>query len=450
MDGGLARRAGELRMRLAVAFAVALSLALTPALSRGAVQSPAPSTVATFFTRPVIVINRPGQQTLKRFYLLGIGPAEGVTYACSACGQARFIHSGTVLRATHPITMGPTTHVIIGATASGLAGRWKVYGLRRNGFADLDQGCMPAGVTTLTAAEAADPSSIPQVSCSIQYCPSGEEDVLWQGTDRQLYELQYAFRTWGSRTPVGSGPMYSAPTIVLQADGEQDVFWRGRDGQLREMWFTSAWNGPITVPVPVPLASAPAAIVDAHGVDHVFWKGTDGILWEISDPGGAWGPNAPFGSGPLASAPAATLLPDGEQDVFWKGTDGGLYEMRRTTGWSVATRRWGAGELGSGPTVAADTNGVDHVFWKGTNSILYELAGRGVHWPRRSRYFGAGILGSAPGVAIHLDGEEDVFWSGYPGRRLWEYQYIRSNWYPAGQVAGSGVLGSQPVAAVCD
>jgi hypothetical protein len=452
MERGSFSRGRAGRNGLTAGFVVGLAFALTLAISPVSAGSKSPSAVGPFYSVAVSK-SRSGHQTVRHINVLGISPGESVIVGCFDCGHPRpgFFTKGGAdaasLTASPPIRVHRGTRLIIGAIAPGLIGRWKVYGLHPT-FALLDQGCMPPSVTTLTAAEARDPSTIPRAACpAVCLSPQGAEFVLWRGTGGQLSEVEYAYGVWDHPTSIPSGQLDSAPTVAVHPDGQQDVFWQGRGGRLLEMWYTGKWNGPVTLSGPGTVDSAPAADVDPSGVDRVFWKGAGGYLWELSDPGGHWGRSVPFPSGQLGSAPSATTDQGGVQHVFWKGTDGRLWEIKGAS--RVARPLFAAGSLGSRPTVAVDSKGVDHVFWAGTDGTLWELANPGGQWFAHSEpFFSSGTLGSPPAVAIRSNGEEDVFWRGAANRGLYEYWYTGGIWHGAHHQRTAGKLGSQPAAAV--
>jgi hypothetical protein len=453
MEGRSLRRALAVRKSLIATFAGTVLLVSMAMVSPGSAGSEGASAVGAFFAAPVYT-SHAGRLTILRLELPGISPGEGLTAACSACGTTQFTrtngHNAAVLTPSPSLRVSSSTRLIIGAFSSGLVGRWKVYGLRRGAFARLAVGCMPASVTVLTGAGAANPATIAPANCSpISGSPPGAEYVVWQGTDGRLWELEYAYGVWGRSTSIYRGPLDSPPTVAVHPDGQQDVFWKARDGGLWKMSYNGAWDGPVKLAGAGKLGSAPSALVGTGGVDHVFWRGSDGILWELSDPAGHWGISAPFNSGRLASAPAVAVHADGEQDVFWKGTDSRLWELRRTTtGWQTAVNLAGAGRLGSAPTAAVDPEGVDHVFWSGPDGLLWELSNPGRRWGA-AVLFNSGVLGSPPAVAIHPNGDEDVFWKGSTGGGLWDMWYARG-WHRPVRLPGAGRLGSQPAAAAGD
>jgi hypothetical protein len=335
----------------AVALSPLMSLAApASALSQGA------SAVNPFFSAAIFktgVDNR--HDTLTALELLGIGQSERLTFGCAACGGARFHRTDqpsgvTVLSPSHPVASTPTTRVIVGAVDPGDIGRWKLYGLQHNTFGVLAQGCMPTSVTALTDSDAGRPSTIPSAHCAAgTLSPPGSEYVFWRGTDRRLWEIQYAHGLWDRSAPDNSGALGSAPTVAVHADGEQDVFWEGLDGRLWEMWYTGRWNGPINLPGAGALGSAPVAAVAPSGIEYVFWKGIDNSLWEINRSHGHWSNSFPLNSGALGSAPTVAVHADGEQDVFWEGLDGRLWEMWYTGRWNGPINLPGAGALGSSP-----------------------------------------------------------------------------------------------------
>lgn len=408
----------------------------------------APYVVSPFFE--VAQWRLGARRKLVRLRVLGVRSGERVITACTSCGRAGFTQKWGVNRMTliarHPVRMVARTRIIVGTTAPGATGRWLVIEYSHGGYRGAGHGCMPSGVTSLSAASAANPAGIPRASCAGP-CPSpvGTEYVDWRGTDGQLYEIPFNGSSWGGALPIGSGEIHSAPDVVVRAGGQRDVFWEGSDHKLVEMWYGGFWNGPVELRGAGRLRSVPAAVVDAHGVEHVFWKGGNGWLWELSDPGGVWSSSYPVDSGHVGSAPAVVSNPIAGLDVFWKGTGGKLWEIRDSNGWGFARPLSGAGRIGSGPTAVSDTAGVDHVFWRGTNGYLWEISDPGGRWGV-SIPLNSGRMGSAPSALIRPDGEIDVFWKGTDGR-LRELQSSGTGWREPIKLSGGGELGSRPSAA---
>jgi hypothetical protein len=442
LDPGLAFRGGFVALIVALAVTVALVIVPRSAGSQN------PSAVSPFFSSAVYTTSPSGHLRVTRFALDGISPGERVIVGCYACGRTQFSTSGATGASLTPspaLRARRRTRVIIGATAPGLIGRWKLYAVRPT-LALLAQGCMPSSVTALTAADAKDPSRIPRAVCSgACISPPNSEYVVFRGTNESLQEVQYSYGVWDEPTTIPSEHLGSAPAIAMHRYGQQDIFWEGRDGRLWEVSYTGKWKGPVKLADAGKLGSAPSADVDARGVDHVFYEGAGGVLWEVSNPGGHWGRAVPFNTGPLGSAPAATIELNGAQDIFWKGTDGRLWHITST--WPGGRVLPGAGRLGSGPAVAIDAAGVDHVFWTGIDGTLWELSNPRGQWSRRSGAFNSGALGSAPTVAIRPDGEEDVFWRGHTGRGLYEWWYTGGVWHGPSHRRIAGKLDSQPAVA---
>jgi hypothetical protein len=427
---------------------------LTCLVSSGVASQRRPSAVvsAAAVVNPFfeIVVWRSGsRRELMRIRVVGITAGERVLSACAGCAHASFRQSPSTGRVTlvarHALRMGSNTRIIVGVTASRSIGRWIVIGFSHHQYRGLKHGCTPADVTSLSASSASDPSSIPRNSC-VSPCasPTGYEYVEWQGTDDQLWELQFNGRRWGSALPVGSGALGSAPAAVVRAGGQRDVFWKGTDGKLNEMWYGGFWNGPIELKAAGRLRSLPAGMVDSRGVEHLFWRGRNRWLWELSDPGGVWGASFPMNSGRVGSTPAAVANAAGGEDVFWRGTRGKLWEIRDTTSWGSAHNVRGAATIGSSPTAVSTPAGVDHVFWKGTNGFLWEISNPGGKWGG-SVPLNSGRMGSAPSAVIQPSGEIDVFWKGTDGR-LRELRSSGGGWRNPIRIAASGRLGSRPAA----
>lgn len=184
------------------------------------------------------------------------------------------------------------------------------------------------------------------------------------------------------------------PAAAADSSGHQEVVWKGTDANLWEAsWNGSAWSGPAGRGMG-PMGSPPAIAIGSTGEVDVFWKGTDSNLWEAIDSGGVW--SGPFarGIGPLGSGPTVDAW-GSEVDVFWSGTDRQLWEAYVVSSGSWhGPQRIGMGPLGSQPTAAAhaSTGEVD-VFWSGSDSQLWEGFWNGSQWVG-PLYIGMGPLGS--------------------------------------------------------
>ena len=347
---------------------------------------------------------------LTRVAVVAVTRDERVTSACVGCGTTRFSEKVSSTRVTlspsRPLRMRPTTRIIVGVTAVGSTGRWILLGFRDGHYKGLGHGCMPATVTALSPAAATHPAVIPSASCGPP-SPRGTEYVLWNGVDRQLYEMQYAAPSWRRPAlPIGSGHgVRSAPAVLMRSGGERDVFWKGGDSGLWVMSYTGIWSDAAELREAGKLGSGPSAAVDAEGVAHLFWKGEgrQGTLWEMSETGGLWTSSTPVHSGPVASAPAIIVRPNGTLDLFWKGTDQRLWEMPYPEGNELARPVSGAGKLGSAPAAVLDGNGGEEVFWRGTDGWLWDLSNPGGH-RSISQQRNSGALGSAPSAIVHPGG----------------------------------------------
>ncbi len=175
-----------------VAGAVSVAASQTPPI-----VGPVPKVVAPFYLVPSSRSAKP--TALTRLAVVAVTRDERVTSACVGCGTTRFSEkvssTRVTLRASRPLRMRPTTRIIVGVTAVGSTGRWILLGFRGGHYKGLGHGCMPATVTALSPAAATHPAVIPSASCGPP-SPRGTEYVLWNGVDRQLYEMQYTARSW--------------------------------------------------------------------------------------------------------------------------------------------------------------------------------------------------------------------------------------------------------------
>jgi hypothetical protein len=393
---------------------------------------------------------RPGQLRLVKLEFTGLTRRETVSYACAFCQPGAFgvrSKSGNIatLKARSPSIIGSRSRFIVAATSPAQIGRFRLYAVDVTRLRErlMAQGCLAPGVRSVSAASAADPSSLQQVPCPAPAVnPAGGEYVFWTSPQGRLMESWYAGQRWSPPMALKARRLGSAPTVAIHADGEQDVFWRGRHGDLWDAWYKGRWNGPVDLRAGR-LGSAPSAGVDAADDEYVFWQGTDGGLWEKLFSDGSWSQPVGLNAGRLGSAPSVAIHANGEQDVFWRGTDGNLWEMWYTGRWNGPVDL-GAGRLGSAPTAGVDAAGNVYVFWRGTDGGLWEKFFSDGSWSQPVA-LNAGRLGSAPTVAIHANGEQDVFWRGTNGR-------LRDYWYTGkwnGPVSlGGGRLGSGPSAGV--
>lgn len=409
-------------------------------------------TVASFLTAAAlrVVAGRPDERKLVQLKFIGLTRRETVSYACTFCRPGTFgvlaKHGNLeILRARVPPIITSRTRFIIGAASPAQIGRFRLYAvdMARLRLRLMAQGCLPPGVTSLTAAVAQRLSLLKQVRCSTPVVnPAGGEYVFWRSTRGRLMERWYAGGSWSQPVALKARRLGSAPAVAVHANGELDVFWRGTHGDLWDTWFNGKWHGPVDLGAG-PLGSGPTAGVDAADNEYVFWRGKNGALWEKLFSDGSWSQPVALKAGRIGSAPAVAIHANGEQDVFWRGTDGNLWETWYA-GWWHGPVDLGGGPLGSAPTAGVDAAGNEYVFWKGTHGDLWERSYSNGSWSQLVALNAAG-LGSAPAVAVHANGEQDVFWTG-TNHKLWD-TWFTGKWNGPVDL-GPGQLGLAPTAGV--
>jgi hypothetical protein len=426
---------------------------ITPGVGRAqTVSTPAPHRTAV---SPFFLVPRAHAATLTGLSVVSVRSDERVTSACFDCGTTTFVARRasktrwTLTPSPAPLHMHSATKIIVGVTGKKVEGRWIVIHFKQRQYSGLDHDCMPASISVLTPAMAADPSPI-RASCP-PASPPKTEYVLWNGNDHQLYETQNSpgARSFLPPYAIGSGNgVRSAPTVIIRADGERDVFWKGADGGLWVMSFTGFWSNAAELPEAGKIGSAPTAALGTDGIARVFFKSSDseGLLWELSDVGGVWSTSAPLGTGTVGSAPAVVTRGGGVMDVFWLGMDRRLWRVHYVGSADVVAHPVpGAGKLGSAPAALLDANGVEDVFWRGTKGTLRELSDP-FNPHRVSGPLNSGQLGSAPSVVIHSNAVQDVFWRGTHGGL--REKVFADGWRDAFQVGGARHVDSRPAVAV--
>jgi lysozyme len=250
-----------------------------------------------------------------------------------------------------------------------------------SGNVDLDQG----GVRPLPYDGFPDPTALPQAA-NVAGNPqtvsdqAGDINILWRGTNDQLWNLSFRNGKWGTASSdisaAGGSPalMASDPSVVSAGPGLIDAFWKGEDGNLWYSGFTGGWFGSGTWSAPIslgfgPLASQPRAVSPSAGVIDVFWKGSDSGLWADRYNHG-WSGAAPLNSGALGGNPVVASADMGSDTVFWRDASGDLWADTGTpVGWSGA-QRLTTTALAADPSASAAGTSID-VFWDSAGELWH-------------------------------------------------------------------------------
>ena len=250
-----------------------------------------------------------------------------------------------------------------------------------SGHVDLDQG----GVRSLPYYGFPDPLALPQAA-NVAGAPQtvsdqpGDIDVLWRGTDNNLWGLGFRNGTWGttsidiSASGGTAATMVSDPSVVSFGPGHIDAFWEGEDRNLWYAAFSGGWFGGGSWSAPVslglgPLGSEPGAVSPAPGLIDVFWKGTDSALW-VDRYNRGWSGAAPLDTGTVGGNPVVASAGQGSDTVFWRDQSGDLWEDTGASwGWSGAQPLTSTA-LPSNPSVSAAGSSID-VFWNSGGELWH-------------------------------------------------------------------------------
>jgi lysozyme len=256
------------------------------------------------------------------------------------------------------------------------------------GRVDLDEG----GVRPLPYYGFPDPHALPQ-AVNVLGTPQtvsdqpGDVNVLWLGTNNQLWNLSFRNGEWGSASSdlstAGGSPatLVTDPSVVSAGPGRIDAFWEGEDHNLWYVAFTGGWFGSGTWSAPVslglgPLGSEPRAVSPAPGVIDVFWKGSDGALWADRYSGG-WSGAMPLDTGSVGGNPVVASAGQGSDTVFWRDASGDLWADSGTSiGWSGAQRLTSTA-VSADPSASAVGTSVD-LFWNSASQLWHGALSAGV------------------------------------------------------------------------
>jgi lysozyme len=275
-----------------------------------------------------------------------------------------------------------------------------------SGAVDLDQG----GARSLPYYGFPDPLALPQAA-NVAGNPQtvsdepGDINVLWRGSNGNLWNLAFRNGTWGSvaadisAAGGSAAALASDPSVVAWGPGRIDAFWEGED---QNIWYTAFIPG---------------------------WFGS-----------GAWSAPVSLGLGPLGSEPRAVSPSPGVIDVYWKGSGGGLWVDRYNSGWSGATPL-NTGAVGGNPVVASAGQGSDTVFWRDTSGDLWSDTGTSLGWSGAMRLTSTSLsadpTASASGTTI------DVFWDS--AGQLWHGALSGQTWVAAVALGTETVIGNPSV-----
>jgi lysozyme len=257
-----------------------------------------------------------------------------------------------------------------------------------SGNVDLDQG----GVRSLPYDGFPDPTALPQAA-NVAGTPqtvsdqAGDINILWRGTNNQLWNLSFRNGLWGTASTDISAAggtaalLASDPSVVSAGPGQIDAFWEGEDDNLWYAaysggWFGSgAWSAPISLGLG-PLGSEPRAVSPSPGVIDVFWKGSGSALW-VDRYNSGWSGATPLNTGTVGGNPVVASAGQGSDTVFWRDASGDLWADSGTSfGWSGA-QQLTTTTLAADPSASATGTSVD-VFWDSAGELWHGALSAGV------------------------------------------------------------------------
>ncbi len=287
----------------------------------------------------------------------------------------------------------------------------------------------------------------------------------WTPTNRGQFGLVYAQYLWDDtdgntcQPPGAPGQAPPGPAVAAwSATGQQDVVWRGTDGNMWEASWNNGWSGPANRGFG-PMGSEPAVVVSPYfNKEYFFWEGMDsGLWWATWSSANGWtGPEEVSGMGPLGSQPTVGAWSGyPEVDVFWTST-GARNLMEATWNgevWTGPTPVSGMGPLGSAPSVVVNNNRQeDDVFWKSTGDELIQayFQASTASWTGPLNHHMGPLNSQTAASAWDSSGEQDVFWQGNGKNDMWWAQWNQGWGQSPYDDSGSGPLGSAPTAVIND
>ena len=276
------------------------------------------------------------------------------------------------------------------------------------GRVDLDQ----AGTRSLPFYGWPDPVALPAANVAsgpqLVSDQPGDIDVLWRGTNNQVWTLGYRNGQWGTAaadiSAAGGSPamLTTDPSVVSSGPGRIDAFWEGTDGNLWQVTYTAGWYGSGTWSAPVslglgPLGSEPEAVSPGPGLIDVFWKGSDGSIW-VDRFNGTWSGATPLGSGAITGNPVAVSAAVGSDTVFWRSATGDLWQDTGASwGWT-GPQQLTTTPLAADPSVSASGGDID-VFWDSAGVLWHGALNAGV-WSGAASLGTVGVQGNPAAVAL--------------------------------------------------
>jgi lysozyme len=237
----------------------------------------------------------------------------------------------------------------------------------------------------------------------------GDIDVLWRGTDDQIWTLNYRNGGWGtSATDISAAAgtpaeLTTDPSVVSSGPGRIDAFWEGGDGNLWQSTYTAGWfgNGSWSAPRSLglgPLGSEPEAVSPGPGLIDVFWSGVGGGLQVDRFSGGLWGGASLLYSGTVTGTPVAVSSAAGSDTVFWRGGTGDLLEDTGFSwGWS-GTQQLTTTSLTAQPSASGSGGDID-VFWDSAGELWHGALDAGV-WTSAAPLGTVAVEGNPAAVAL--------------------------------------------------
>jgi lysozyme len=275
------------------------------------------------------------------------------------------------------------------------------------GRVDLDQG----GTRSLPFYGWPDPVALPATNVAGGPQPvsdqPGDIDVLWRGTDDQIWTVGYRNGQWGTAaadiSAAGGTPaqLTTDPSVVSWGPGRIDAFWEGEDGNLWQATYTAGWygNGAWSAPISLglgPLGSQPEAVSPGRGLIDVFWKGSGGALW-VDRYNGIWSGAVALNSGAVTGNPVAISASPGGDTVFWRSASGDLWQDTGPS-WGIGAQQLTTTPLAADPSVSASGGDID-VFWDSAGVLWHGALDAGV-WTAATALGPVAIEGNPAAVAL--------------------------------------------------
>ena len=334
-------------------------------------------------------------------------PPSASTAAASPVYQERAILNGTVnpheLDTHYYFQYGKTTgygsstsSVDAGAGTSTLAENATITGLQSNAtyhyriVASSSAGTSYGGDQAFETPRSSRPALITE--------SGGGLETVWRGTDGNIYATHYVSGSWSTFSPtwerVGIPSGVTAvgnPVLTTEPGGGLEIIWRGTDGNVyATQYISGSWStfsptwGRVGIPSGVTVAGDPALTTESGGGLEIVWRGTDGNIYATHYVSGSWSTFSPtwervgIPSGvTVSSDPVLTTESGGGLDIVWRGSDGNVYSTHYASGWTTFSPTWERVGIPSGvsavgdPALITESGGGLDIVWRGSDGNVY-------------------------------------------------------------------------------